>query len=94
MKTIILPHYVRVTKITAERLYKNGYELYICGVNKTPYDSCWKVCNQYKEFWNQTFNNIVAVFTHYLCNSVNGRYPAFYMDRDAYDTAINRPFCE
>lgn len=81
MEKISINGYKRITKRTAERLYKIGQPVLFCPVKLIPGDVWGIGCSITREE-GSTFTQVLNAFEYYNCNNETGRYTAFYIKED------------
>jgi len=78
MNQISINGYTRITKRTAERLYKAGQPMLFCPVKLRPGGVWGAGCIITKEE-GRTFEQVLNAFEYYNCNNETGNYTAFYI---------------
>ena len=78
MKQISINGYTRITKQTAERLYKIGQPVLFCPVKLIPGGAWGNGCIVTKQE-GRTFEQVLNAFEYYNCSSSTGYYTAFYI---------------
>ena len=86
-------NYRRVNKTVARKHYNNEETVRICAVNLSPVNLWGEYTDANRSHYtkvsgdgfnttvvrNKDFETVVMAFTNYNCNSVKGKYPAFYV---------------